>query len=164
MADAEAIENSILSAELINNLTFSGLENTVELYDTVRSIFSDYPNIKINNVKGTSERFTANLIIDLMNEDDIGLFIENYSRSNNETLKVATTRFVSVLYFYYSYMHFLFCPEILTYIMSCNKPLFLLGSYNCIREIRGGKPNFFLHSFVSAFLFLEVKVKVKVKV
>ena len=111
MADAEAIEHIILSAELINNLTFSGLENTVELCDTVRSIFSDYPNIKITNVKGTPERFTANLLIHLMNEDDIGLFIENYSRINKETLKGATTRFVSVLYYYYSYIHLLFVPK-----------------------------------------------------
>ena len=56
MADSKAIENGILTVELINNLKFSVLQNIVELC----SIFSNCPKIKISYVKGTPERFTAN--------------------------------------------------------------------------------------------------------
>ena len=91
MAELEE-EGSLLSAKLSSDLTFSGLENTVELCDTVRSLFPDSIDIKIHNIKGIPERFQAHLAANLCNERDVETFITRYSRKNNETLKVATTR------------------------------------------------------------------------
>ena len=86
------------TAILTNSLTFSGLKNTTELFDTVKNIV-DFVDIKINSVQGTPERFQANFVIGLFNQNDVDNFVMNYSQKNNETLKVATTRYVKLLYF-----------------------------------------------------------------
>ena len=75
-------------------LTFSGHENTVELFDTVKGLFAESYDIKIINVKGTTERFSAELAVNIFDELAVEHFLESYKVINNETLRVATTRFV----------------------------------------------------------------------
>ena len=88
MAD---MTEALLVASLATGLKFNGLENTTELVDTVCDLFPDYDLI-VNNVKGTTDCFKANISVNLTVEKDVKHFIDQYCRNNNETLKVAATR------------------------------------------------------------------------
>ena len=81
-------------SEMTTMLTFSGHENTVELVDTVKGLFAESYNIKVINVKGTTERFSAELTVNICDVTAVEPFLESYKIINNETLRVATTRSV----------------------------------------------------------------------
>ena len=66
------------SAILITELTFSGLENTVELKDTVQNLMPDSVNVVVNNIKGIPERFRAKLAAHLLSEENVNTFISYY--------------------------------------------------------------------------------------
>ena len=84
MADTNN-DDLLASANLITELTFSGLENTVELKDTVQNLMPDSVNVVVNNIKGIPERFQANLAANLLSEEHVSTFISDYCRKNNET-------------------------------------------------------------------------------
>ena len=94
MADPPTIE------ELIANATFAvkakySVNNSNELKSTVADIFSfSNKNVQITDVRGTPESFRASIKLNIT-AVDAEEFIKQYQIHNNETLKVAHSRYVS---------------------------------------------------------------------
>ena len=60
-------------------------------------------SVKVNSVEGTVERFKASVRANIKDINEVQKFIKDYSENNNETLKVATSRYIISYYVFITY-------------------------------------------------------------
>ena len=73
------------------NSQFPGARDTFELKSAVSDLIP-LTNYKIGFVQGNSKCWVADVMCHLKLEENIGVFIDNYLRQNNETLKIVTKK------------------------------------------------------------------------
>ena len=69
-------------------------QNSVELENFVSEILLFYKgSVNLSSLCGTKESFKATLHLDIATSEDAEQFIKDYSEYNNETIKVAYSRY-----------------------------------------------------------------------
>ena len=72
---------------------FSGEENTSELFTSVQEIMPLKPvDYKIQHVSGTVKKFKASINCTISSEEEMRIFIRNYTATSKETLRQLTPR------------------------------------------------------------------------
>ena len=100
-ADIDDLKETLLSESLPKQLKFNGLENTDELFCTVKELFSGYVVADSLHIKhiGSCEKFHADIQCNLTKEDDVNYLLEVYMRNIDENLKLSYKRYMLLSYY-----------------------------------------------------------------